>query len=82
MLHRHFEGLGWDLRLLDARSSGAIQRLNIDLIANVYEAAVRGSARRLVFASSNWVMAGHRFATGELTTDMAPYPVNPYGISS
>jgi nucleoside-diphosphate-sugar epimerase len=120
-LRRHFEGLGWDLRLLDARSSedpavmiadlaewddawaaqfkGAdavihlagdpspradwtsIQRLNIDLTAKVYEAAVRGSARRLVFASSNWVMAGHRFATGELTTDMAPYPVNPYGIS-
>ena len=57
------------------------QRLNLDLTLNVYEAAVRQGARRLVFASSNWVVAGHRFAEGPLTTDMPPYPVNPYGVS-
>jgi nucleoside-diphosphate-sugar epimerase len=57
------------------------QRLNIDLTANVYEAAAMHSVRRVVFASSNWVMAGHRPASGALTTDMAPYPINPYGVS-
>jgi nucleoside-diphosphate-sugar epimerase len=35
----------------------------------------------VVFASSNWVMAGHRSVGGRLTTDMEPYPVNPYGVS-
>jgi uronate dehydrogenase len=57
------------------------QRLNIDLTANVYEAAAAHGVRRVVFASSNWVMAGHRPALGTLTTDMAPYPINPYGVS-
>jgi NAD+ dependent glucose-6-phosphate dehydrogenase len=57
------------------------QRLNIDLTANVYEAAVEHGVRRVVFASSNWVMAGHRPAQGLLTTDLPPYPINPYGVS-
>jgi NAD+ dependent glucose-6-phosphate dehydrogenase len=34
-----------------------------------------------VFASSNWVMAGRRFADGPLTTDQEPYPINAYGVS-
>ena len=54
---------------------------NVDLTQNVYEAAARGGAKRLVFASSNWVVAGHRFGTDRLTTDMDPHPVNPYGVS-
>jgi len=58
-----------------------IQRANIDLIMNVYEAAARGGAKRLIFASSNWTVAGHRFETTPLTTDIEPYPINPYGIS-
>ncbi len=96
-LRRHFEGLGWTLRLLDARApDGAVQvadlsvwddgwagafrgadavmhlaadpspraswesvvRLNFDLTMNVYEAAARGGAKRLIFASSNWVLRG------------------------
>ncbi len=57
------------------------QRQNIDLTANVFAAAVAHGARRVVFASSNWVMAGHRPGQGVLTTDMAPYPINPYGVS-
>ena len=57
------------------------QRLNIDLTANVFEAAVAQGVRRVVFASSNWVMAGHRPGQGVLTTDMEPYPINPYGVS-
>ena len=62
-------------------SWASVQRLNIDLTQNVYEAAVRNGVRRLVFASSNWVMAGYRPGTGTLDTASAPYPVNPYGVS-
>ncbi len=120
-LRRHFEGLGWELALLDRRNGGdaairecdlatwddawvrhfadadavahfaaspspgidwaTAQRENIDLTLNVYEAAARQRAKRVIFASSNWVMAGHRFGTEKLTTDGAPYPVNPYGVS-
>src|SRR4051812_15424269 len=59
----------------------SIQRLNIDLTLNVYEAAARAGARRLVFASSNWVMAGYRPGEGRLGTEGPPYPINPYGVS-
>ena len=59
----------------------SIQRLNIDLLLNVYEAAARQGAKRLVFASSNWTVAGRRFGKEALTTDLEPYPVNPYGVS-
>jgi nucleoside-diphosphate-sugar epimerase len=59
----------------------SVARLNLDLTLNVYEAAARGGAKRLIFASSNWTMAGHRFAAGELTTERAAEPVNPYGAS-
>jgi nucleoside-diphosphate-sugar epimerase len=62
-------------------SWASAQRLNIDLTANVYEAASAQGVRRVVFASSNWVMAGHRPGGGTLTTEMAPYPINPYGVS-
>lgn len=59
----------------------AAMRLNIDLTANVYEAAALHQVRRVVFASSNWVMGGYRSREGALTTDMEPYPTNPYGVS-
>jgi uronate dehydrogenase len=62
-------------------SWASAQRLNIDLTANVYEAAAVQGVPRVVFASSNWVMAGHRTGQGILTPDMEPYPINPYGIS-
>lgn len=58
-----------------------IQRYNFDLCQNVYEAAARQGAKRLVFASSNWTVAGHRFDDFPLTTDIAPKPVNAYGVS-
>jgi hypothetical protein len=56
-------------------------RYNFDLTQNVYEAAARRKAKRLIFASSNWTMVGHRFDDQPLTTDREPYPINPYGIS-
>jgi NAD+ dependent glucose-6-phosphate dehydrogenase len=118
-LNRHFRGLGWTVRLLDAVAGegvqvadlsvwdegwvgtfkgadavillagdprpeapwGSIVRLNLDLLLNVYEAAAREGAKRVVFSSSNWTMAGHRFADGALTTDREPRPVNAYGMS-
>lgn len=118
-LARHFGGLGWRLRLLDAVPGDGIEvadlsawnprwvsrfadadaiillagdpspaagwnsivRLNLDLVMNVYEAAVAQRAKRVIFASSNWTMAGHRFADGALTTEREPYPVNAYGMS-
>jgi nucleoside-diphosphate-sugar epimerase len=120
-LRRHFELLGWTLRLLDVTDGGdpsvfksdlavwddawarqladadavillagdphsdadwpSVVRLNLDLTLNVYEAAARYEAKRLIFASSNWTMAGHRFAGGGLPTDRDPYPINPYGAS-
>ena len=120
-LRRHFETLGWSLRLLDVTAAGdkeivaadlavwdeawvqrfaeadavihlagdprpaaswaSIERLNIDLLVNVYEAAVRQKAKRLVFASSNWVVAGDRFGDGPITPDAVPSPVNAYGAS-
>ena len=56
-------------------------RFNIDVTQNVYEAAVRARARRVIFASSNWVMAGHRYDDTRLTNDLEPCPINPYGVS-
>jgi NAD+ dependent glucose-6-phosphate dehydrogenase len=54
---------------------------NIDMTANVLRAARERGARRVIFASSNWVMAGYRFAGTRLTTDLEPHPLNPYGVS-
>jgi NAD+ dependent glucose-6-phosphate dehydrogenase len=58
-----------------------VQRLNIDLSLNVLHAAQRYRARRVIFASSNWVMAGYRFGQETLTTDLPPWPTNPYGCA-
>jgi len=64
-----------------ATSWEQMQRLNLDLTLNVYEAAARMRAKRLIFASSNWTMAGHRYAGGSLPTDRPPFPINAYGAS-
>jgi nucleoside-diphosphate-sugar epimerase len=58
-----------------------MQSLNIDPLLNVMAAVQRHHVRRVVFASSNFVVAGHRFAPDALTTTMAPSPINPYGAS-
>ena len=60
-------------------SWASVQRFNIDLTLNVFRAAEAYHARRIVFASSNWVMAGYRFGAERLTTDLTPWPINPYG---
>lgn len=58
-----------------------IERLNLDLTLNLFQAASLAGVRRVVFASTNWVVAGHRFAEGPLTPGMPPAPVNAYGAS-
>jgi nucleoside-diphosphate-sugar epimerase len=60
-------------------SWASVQKLNIDLTLNVFRAAQRHLAGRIVFASSNWVMAGYRFGSERLTTELEPRPINPYG---
>jgi NAD+ dependent glucose-6-phosphate dehydrogenase len=62
-------------------SWASVQRLNIDLTLNVFRAAENYHARRIVFASSNWIMAGYRFGSERLTTELAPWPINPYGCA-
>jgi NAD+ dependent glucose-6-phosphate dehydrogenase len=62
-------------------SWSAVQRSNIDLTLNVYEAAVRQGVKRVIFASSNWVLAGHRCRATSLGSDAEPQPVNAYGTS-
>jgi len=82
---RRFEGVDAVVHLAGQPAPwspwSSIGPLNIDLTLNVYEAAARQGAKRLIFASSNWTVAGHRFADFRLTTDVEPYPVNPYGVS-
>ena len=81
----HFDGVEVVLHFA-ADSSGkaewaSVQRNNIDATLNVFHAAARHNVRRVVFASSNWTMAGYRFRTERLTTSMTPRPVGYYGLS-
>ena len=41
----------------------------LDALLNVYAAAARHGVRRVVFASSVWTMASHRFDDGPITAD-------------
>ncbi|MEP7112208.1 MAG: NAD(P)-dependent oxidoreductase [Ilumatobacteraceae bacterium] len=59
----------------------SVVRSNIDLSHNVLRAAQEHGVSRFVFASSNWVLGGHRFTRERLTPATPPRPVNPYGIS-
>jgi NAD+ dependent glucose-6-phosphate dehydrogenase len=55
--------------------------LNIDLSLNLFRATEEGGARRIIFASSNWVLGGYRFRHDRLSAALPPRPVNPYGAS-
>lgn len=80
---RHFENVDAVIHLAGnpyaTASWESVQRFNIDLTLNVYRAAHSHLAKRIVFASSNWIMAGHRFGSERLTTELPPLPINPYG---
>ncbi len=55
--------------------------MNLDLFFNVMAAAQQHGVRRVVFASSNFVVAGYRFRKERLTADLEPKPINAYGAS-
>lgn len=57
------------------------RRDNIGGTQHVLRAAREAKVRRVIFASTNQVMLGYRFATGPVTTNMDPAPLSPYGIS-
>jgi NAD+ dependent glucose-6-phosphate dehydrogenase len=89
-----FEGAAVVLHLAaDGRSTApwpAVLRDNIQATWNVIQAAVRHHVPRVVFASSNWAvkaterqLAPRCYAPDgpKITSDMAPRPVNSYGIS-
>lgn len=56
-------------------------RHNIDATLNVFEAAARHGVKRVVFASSTWVMEGYRKSGVVMVEDLPPRPVNAYGAS-
>ncbi len=56
-------------------------RNNMDATLNLYHHAVQMGVKRFVFASSNWLHGGRRFESDQLTTSLAPHPVNAYGMS-
>lgn len=59
----------------------SVHRANIVGTSNVLRAAREHGVRRVVFASTNQVMAGYRFLEGPVTTSMPPTPLNPYAVS-
>ena len=80
-----FEGVDTVLHFVgDPRGKATwadVKRANIAGTQHVLRAAREAKLRRVVFASTNQVMLGHRFGTGPVTTDMPPAPLSPYGIS-
>jgi dTDP-4-dehydrorhamnose reductase len=56
-------------------------RMNMDMTANVLRAARELGAKRVVLASSHWIMVGYRFAGMKVTPEMEPAPLNPYAVS-
>ncbi|MEP9388446.1 NAD(P)-dependent oxidoreductase [Mesorhizobium sp. KR9-304] len=59
----------------------SLARNNIDATLNVFEAAARGGAKRVIYASSGFVVEGHRDSDLPIDEDVAPAPINPYGAS-
>lgn len=58
-----------------------VRRSNIDLSHHVLRAVEEHGVPRLVVASSNWVVGGHRFGRVRLTPSTPAMPVNAYGCS-
>ena len=82
---RHFAGVDIVIHLAGNPSGrtnwASAKRDNIGGTQHVLRAARAAKVRRVIFASTNQVMLGYRFATGPVTTDMPPAPLSPYGIS-
>ncbi|MBO6541109.1 MAG: NAD(P)-dependent oxidoreductase [Rhizobiaceae bacterium] len=81
----HFDGADTVLHLAGemrpTSSWAAVHGPNIVATQNVLRAAKLGGTRRVIFSSSNQVMAGYRFHDGPITEDIPPSPLNPYAVS-
>jgi len=53
----------------------------MDATLRLYHYAVDAGVKRVVLASSNWLHGGYRFGSERLSPELAPYPVNAYGMS-
>jgi NAD+ dependent glucose-6-phosphate dehydrogenase len=82
---KHFAGVDTVIHLAGNPHGNAswasVKRDNITGTQHVLRAAREAKVGRVIFASTNQVMLGYRFATGPVTTDMPPAPLSPYGIS-
>lgn len=82
---RHFAGAQTVLHFagepLPTSSWAHVHRGNIVATANVLRASRMYGVRRVVFASTNQIMAGYRFSDKLVTTDLPPTPLNPYAVS-
>ena len=58
-----------------------VHRANVVATANVLRASRMHGVRRVIFASTNQIMAGYRFSDETITTALAPTPLNPYAVS-
>lgn len=58
-----------------------VQHLNVDVSLHVLRAVEEQRVPRLAFASTNWVLGGHRFSTTPLTPTTPVRPINPYGYA-
>ena len=81
----HFAGADTVLHFagepLPTASWASAQRGNIVATCNVLRASRLHQVRRVIFASTNQIMAGYRFANVLVTTTMPPSPLNPYAVS-
>jgi NAD+ dependent glucose-6-phosphate dehydrogenase len=81
----HFKGIDCVIHLAaDGRIDAdweSVARHNIDATLNVFEAAAHHGVKRVVFASSTWVMEGYRKSGMAIGEDLRPRPVNAYGAS-
>jgi len=82
---KHFAGVDTVIHLAGNPSGrtnwASAKRDNIGGTQHVLRAAREARVRRVIFASTNQIMLGYRFASGPVTTDMPPAPLSPYGIS-
>lgn len=82
---RHFDGVDTVIHLAgEMRPTASWSEChsgNVVGTSNVLRACRKYAVRRVVYASSNQVMAGYRLLEGNVTTEMSPKPLNPYGIS-
>jgi NAD+ dependent glucose-6-phosphate dehydrogenase len=82
---KHFAGVDTVVHLAADPSPAAtwasLQHLNMDMVLNVFEASANGGVRRVIFASSNWVMGGYRTKGGPIRPSDDPFPINAYGAT-